>query len=96
MFCNKSLPLLNPALVQRETMLVFSQLPPDLQQELKKKRDVSGPDQAGFRLPLVGTFSSAASGRDSLSQDDFEIIEVGEEEEQSGRSITTKGLTKEK
>ena len=59
-------------------------------------RDVSGPDQAGFRLPLVGTFSSAASGRDSLSQDDFEIIEVGEEEEQSGRSITTKGLTKEK
>merc|ERR1712001_19518 len=53
-------------------------------------RDVSGPNQAGFRLPLVGTFSSAASGRDSLSQDDFEIIEVGEEEEQSGRSITTK------
>ena len=92
MFCNKSQEL-NPALVQRETMLVFSQLPPDLQQELTENF-FSGPDQAGFRLPLVGTFSSAASGRDSLSQDDFEIIEVGEEEEQSGRSITTKGLTK--
>ena len=57
-------------------------------------RDVSGPNQAGFRLPLVGTFSSAPSGRDSLSDDDFEVIEVGEEEE-SGRSIATKGLKTE-
>ena len=59
-------------------------------------RDVSGPNQAGFRLPLVDTFSSAPSGRDSLSEDDFEVIEVGEEEEESGRSIPTKGLTKQK
>ena len=57
-------------------------------------RDVSGPNQAGFRLPLVGTFSSAPSGRVSLSDDDFEVIEVGEEEE-LGRSIATKGLKTE-
>ena len=57
-------------------------------------RDVSGPNQAGFRLPLVNTFSSAPTGRDSLSEDDFEVIEVGEDEEESGRSISTRGLTK--
>jgi len=52
-------------------------------------RDVSGPNQAGFRLPLVNTFSSAPTGRDALSEDDFEVIEVGEEED-SGRSIPTR------
>ena len=58
-------------------------------------RDVSGPNQAGFRLPLVDTFSSGLpSGRDSLGEDDFEVIEVGDEEEDSGRSIATKGLPK--
>jgi len=53
-------------------------------------RDVSGPNQAGFRLPLVNTFGSAPTGRDALSEDDFEVIEVGEEEEESGRSIPTR------
>ena len=51
-------------------------------------RDVSGPNQAGFRLPLVNTdFQSSA--RASLTEDDFEIIEVGEEEE-AGRSLSTR------
>ena len=59
-------------------------------------RDVSGPNQAGFRLPLVNTFGSAPTGRDALSEDDFEVIEVGEEEEESGRSIPTRGLSKYK
>ena len=48
-------------------------------------RDVSGPNQAGFRLPLVNTFSSAPTGRDALSEDDFDVIEVGEEEGMENR-----------
>merc|ERR1711936_188774 len=55
-------------------------------------RDVSGPGQAGFRLPLVHTdFTSSPAARAELSEDDFDIIEVGVEgEEEAGRSISTK------
>ena len=55
-------------------------------------RDVSGPGQAGFRLPLVHTdFTSSPTARAELSEADFDIIEVGVEgEEEAGRSISTK------
>ena len=45
-------------------------------------RDISAAGQAGFRLPLTDT----AAVR-SLAEDDFEIVEVGDDDEDSGRSI---------